>query len=98
MRIMNVTEAHNSVLFTVSHEGQELRALQLVERNGQTLYASSVVEVGDLVLVAEIPGFLRGPEMDEDDSLDSVSHIIVGLVPPSQWQDVPNYFDLVRSQ
>ena len=96
MRVMTVTEAHNNVLFTVSHEGEELRALQIVERNGGIVYASSVVEVGDLVLVAEVPGLLLGPNMDQDDFVDSVSHVIVGLLPPSQWHDVPQYSGLVK--
>ena len=96
MRIMTVVEAENKVLFTVSSEGKEVRALQLVDRMGGEMYANTSIEVGDLVLVTEVPGFLLGPNMPDSETSESISHIIVGLLPPSKWHESPEYFKLVK--
>ena len=96
MRVMEVTERHNNVLFTVSHQGSDLRAVQLLDRIGETLHAQTVIEVGDLVLVTEVPGLLFRPNTSELDATESVSHIIVGLVPPSHWHEIPNFSTLVK--
>ena len=95
MRVMVVKEQHNNVLYTVVSEDSEFRALQLVERSGGEIFAGTEIRVDDLVLVAEVPGFLIGPNFLDWDPTDSVSHIIVGLLPPSGWQPVKNYSDLV---
>ena len=58
MRVMTITERHNNVLFTVSSNEDEFRAVQLIDRIGGHVYANTVLRVGDLVLVAEIPGLL----------------------------------------
>lgn len=97
MRVMTITERHNNVLFTVSSEGDEYRAIQCVTRDGTNLYANSTLQVDDKVLVAEIPDLLSSPSMLEEDVSDSVSLVIVGLIPPSQMREIQNYDDLVRS-
>ena len=95
MNVMRVTERHNNALFTVALDDRQFRAVQLVGRYvGGNIYANTVVEVGDNVLVVEVPGFLLSPSMD--DPADSVSHLIVGLVPPGPWHDIPNYGGLVK--
>ena len=97
MDVMKVKEVHNNVLFTVSGKGSECRAVQLLDRVGKELYANTTLEKDDLVLVAEIPGFLYGPNMSKpEDAGEAVSHIIIGLVPPSQWHGVKDYFELVK--
>ncbi len=58
MRVMTVMKAENKVLFTVSSEGKEVRALQLVDRIDDNIYANAAINVGDLVLVVEVPGVL----------------------------------------
>lgn len=93
---MTVAEAHNNVLFTVRDGETEIRALQLVERIAETIYAHTVIVPGDLVLVAEVPGFMLSPSMTESDAIDSVSHVIIGLVPPGEWHEVPGYSSLVK--
>lgn len=95
MRVMVVKEQHNNVLYTVVSGGSEFHAVQLVDRSGGEIFASTEIRVDDLVLVAEVPGFLIGPNFLDWDPTDSVSHIIVGLVPPSGWLPVTNYWDLV---
>ena len=97
MHVMTVNEAHNNVLFTVSHEGSEYRAVQLLDRIGNDIYANTRIEVDDLVLVVEVPGLLLGPNMSkQDDASESVSHVIVGLIPPSDWHEIPLYSSLVK--
>ena len=96
MRIMTVTEQHNNVLFTVSYRGSELRAVQLLDRIGENVYANTVIKVGDLVLVDEVPGLLYGPNMSESDAGEAISHIIVGLIPPSNWREITNFSGLVK--
>jgi len=91
MNVMKVTEVHTPVLFTLDND---LRAIQLVDRNGGRLFANTKIEPGDHVLVTEVPGQLRSPSMD--DPTDSVSHIIIGLIPPSEWDWMPSYDRLVR--
>ena len=96
MNVMRVTERHNNVLFTVALGDRQFRAVQLVDRyEDGKIYANTVVAVGDNVLVVEVPGFLLSPSMD--DPTDSVSHLIVGLVPLGSWQGSPNYGGLVES-
>ena len=96
MRIMTVVESENKVLFTVSSEGKELRALQLVDRWGDKIYANTSIDVGDLVLVEEVPGFLLGPNMSDSEVSESISHIIIGLIPPSKWHEIQEYSSLVK--
>lgn len=96
MRVMTVVEAENNVVFTVTSEGTELRAIQLVDRWGDKIYANTNIQVGDLVLVAEVPGTLLGPNMPESEPGESISHIIVGLIPPSKWHEIPEYSKLVK--
>lgn len=96
MHVMTVKEAHNNVLFTVTHEEHDYRAVQLVDRISDQVYANTVVEVGDRVLVVEIPGLLYGPRMSKADSSEAVSHIIVGLIPSSHWHEIRGYSELVR--
>ena len=97
MRAMTINERHNNVLFTVSSNEDEFRAVQLIDRIGENVCANTVLRVGDLVLVAEIPGLLLGPNMSDADVSDAVGHVIVGLIPPSNWREMPNYSGLVRS-
>ena len=97
VRVMKVAAAHNNVLFTVSCEGRDYRAVQLVDRIGNQVYANTVLKTDDLVLVVEVPGLLYGPGMSKrDDASEAVSHIIVGLVPQSNWHEVQEYSDLVK--
>ena len=96
IRLMVVNEVHTSALFTVSDQAGEARAIQTVDRleaQGQ-IYAATRVEVGDLVLVAEVPALLTTRTIE--DMTDSVSHIIIGIVPPSMVKFVPNYDKLVK--
>ncbi len=92
MNVLQVAQVHTPTLFTLTNG---LRAIQLVDRNGDTIYANTRIEPGDHVLVAEVPGQLRSPSME--DPTDSVSHIIVGLLPPSKWDRMPSYQSLVDS-
>ena len=97
MLVMKVKEAHTNALFTVAHDGRDYRAVQLVDRMGNTIYANTAIEVDDDVLVVEVPGLLYPPSAStKDDASEAVSHIIVGLIPASIWQEIPNYSDLVR--
>ena len=96
MHPMKVVEAHNRLLFTVAHEGREYRAVQLVDRQGGMVYAHTEIQVDDLVLVVEVPGLLYGPNMSDSDASDAVSHIIVGLMPPSGWHEIREYSGLVK--
>ena len=95
-QIMKVIEAHNNVLFTVVHNDSECRAIQFIDRLQSGVYASTRIEIDDLVLVEEVPGFLYGPNDTERDGRESISHIILGLVPPSHWHEMQNYSDIVR--
>ncbi len=81
MLVMTVTEAHTNVLYTVSDEKDEYRAMQFVSRNGDTIYANADIRVGDQVLVVELPALLYSPSME--DPGEAVSHIILGHIPPS---------------
>ena len=99
MRVMKVMERHNNILFTLSDQGGEVRAVQLVHRlanEQEKLYASTRIEVDDLVLVTDIPALLLGPNMPESEISESIGHIIIGLVPPSKALEIPNYADLVK--
>ena len=96
MHPMKVVEAHNRVLFTVVHEDREYRAVQLVDRWGGTVYANTEIQVEDLVLVVEVPGLLYGPHMSDSDAGEAVSHIIIGLIPPSGWREIREYSGLVK--
>lgn len=94
MLVMTVTEAYNNVLFTVSDEENEYRAMQFVERineNDPTIYASSVIRVGDQVLVVELPALLYSPSISRDNPGEAVSHIILGHIPPSDVQNISAY-------
>ncbi|MYB10883.1 MAG: hypothetical protein F4Y28_13020 [Acidimicrobiia bacterium] len=93
---MKVVEAHNRALFTVTHEGREYRAVQLVDRWGGKVYANTEIQVEDLVLVDEVSGLLHGPQMSDSDASDAVSHLIVGLIPPSEWHEIREYSGLVK--
>ncbi len=95
MRVMTITERSTNVLFTVSYGENEFRAVQLLDRIGKDVYAQTTLEVGDLVLVEEVPQFLRSPSMSKG-SPDSVSHVIIGLVPPSECDEIQNYNELVK--
>ena len=96
MFVARVTERFNNVVFTVEYDSVEYRALQLVDRmsDGQ-VYANTEIFVGDSVLVVNVPQFISSPGKAEPGE-DSVSHIIVGLIPPSNVQVIPNYSDLVQ--
>lgn len=96
MRVMTVVEAENKVVFTVSSEGKELRALQLVDRTGGKLYANTEIEVGDIVLVVEVPAILLAPNMSASETGESISHIIVGIIPPSKVHEISDYSNLVK--
>lgn len=88
MKVMDVVEKQGNVLFTVSYEDQEFRALQLVDRQNDRLHSVSNIEVGDQVLVVEIDAQLYAPRMSPDDAADSVSHIIIGMIPPSTVRNI----------
>lgn len=92
MQVMKVVEKRTNVLFTVSYEESKYRAIQLVDHAGNRLQAHSDIKVDDLVLVAEVGALLYSPSMT--DAADSVSHFIVGIVPPSRVQVLSP--DLVR--
>ncbi len=96
MHVMRVIEAENAVVFAVASDDRDFRALQLVDRDGDTIYANTRIEVGDLVLVEEVPGFLLGPNTPDSEVSESISHIIVGLIPPSNWHEIPEYSKLVK--
>ena len=89
MRVMTVTAAHNKVLFIVESGGSEYQALQLasrIEESGR-IYANEYIEVGDDVLVCEVPQFVSSRFSDTPPE-DSISHIIVGIVPPCNVDDI----------
>ena len=96
-RVMTVTEAHTNVLFTVAHNDSEFRAIQFIDQQESgVVYASTHIKIGDLVLVEEIPGFLYPPSDTDRDGGESISHIILGLIPPSHWHEMQNHSDIVR--
>ena len=86
MHAMKVIEKSNNVLFTVSDGETEVRAIQMVDRleDGGNVFATTRIEMDDIVLVCEIEQMLYAPSQSigTDDS-DAISHIIVGLIPPS---------------
>jgi len=96
MKIGTVVEAHNSVLFDVLCNDETVRAVQLLDRLNGEMYANAKILVDDLVLVVEVPGLLFSPSMSESSASDSVSHITLGLVPPSLWHEIADYDGLVR--
>ena len=83
---MKVVGKSTNALFTVSDDETEVRAIQMMDRlkDGGKVFATTRIEMGDIVLVCEIEQMLYAPSqsMGTDDS-DAVSHVIVGLVPPS---------------
>ncbi len=89
MEVMRIKDMQTNVLCTVvaleveQEQEIEYRAIQLCGRLevGSPIYAATVLTEGDLVLVCEVPHFLHSPSGENAE--DSVSHIIVGLVPPS---------------
>ena len=89
MSVMEVKEAYNNVRFLVANDDEEYLALQLVERvpGDDNLYANQVIHLGDLVLVCEIPHFLSGP-VGTTHPEDRISHIILGVIPPSDVADI----------
>ena len=104
MFVMQVIEAFNKVKFTVAYpgalDGTSFLAIQLVDRleyrQSKDIYANTIVQVGDLVLVAEVNQFLYGPNDLERDATEAVSHIIVGLIPPSNIHEIKDYSNLVK--
>lgn len=89
LRVMTVTAAHNKVVFTVESGDTEYRALQLASRieEGGRIYAAEYIAVGDTVLVCEIPQFISS-KFDAMEPEDSISHVILGIVPPSNVDDI----------
>ena len=104
MQVMKVVEVFNKVEFEVAHpdvsDGTSFLAVQLVDRmmypGRAEVFANTTVEVGDLVLVAEVEHFLYEPNDSERNATEAVNHIIVGLIPPSNVQEIKNYSNLVR--
>ena len=80
--VMKVKEAHNNIRFLVTTGSNEYLALQLIRRVMGGLRANEDIKVGDLVLVCEVPHFLSSP-LTGTPPEDSISHIILGIVPPS---------------
>ncbi len=102
-QVMQVVEAFNNVKFTVAQpdklDATSYLALQMVDRMEDPtsmVYANTRIQVGDLVLVTEVNQFLFGPSDGEKSGTEAISHIILGLIPPSQIHEIENYSDLVR--
>ena len=97
--VMVVKEAHSKVLFTLSDpadESRQVRAIQLADRNGGKLYTKTDIEIDDKGLVTEVSGLLFDSTMEGVEEM--VSHVIIGLLPPSGWHPIQNYEELVERQ
>ena len=90
-----VIGGYNNVVFTVSYNSEEYRALQLVDRQDGKTYANTEIHIGDTVLVVEVPQFISPPK-EAGPSGESISHVITGLLPPSNIHRIND--DLVQVQ
>ncbi|MCY3941433.1 MAG: hypothetical protein OXG29_10200 [Gammaproteobacteria bacterium] len=89
--IGRIVEMHNNVLATISVDGDSVsyRALQCLGRSGvdsEDVYAAEPLRKGDQVLLCEVPYWISRPDMHAE---DFVSHIILGLLPPSEVKSIP---------
>ena len=85
--VAKAIEEYNKAVFTVSCNSGEYRALQLGDRLDAQICANTEIHIGDSVLVIELPQFISPPS-EAGPSGESISHIIIGLIPPSNIQRI----------
>ena len=79
----------SNVLYTVVSGESEFHAVQILDRNGGAIFASTEIRVGRLSdLVAEVPEFLIRPNFLDSDPTDSVSHLNRGSRAPKRLASI----------